>query len=102
VHKGKDSDRQPGPALGTTGIDNATSILGGHPGAKTMGTVTLQFAGLKSSFHGSLLLNVFSNKITPWQARKGRKEYSFPRCGVKIIKDSMAWHQGVDNFFRQV
>ena len=25
-------------------------------------------------------------KITPWQARKGRKEYSFRRCDVKIIQ----------------
>jgi len=33
---------------------------------------------------------------------KGRKEYSFPRLDVKIISDSRTWHQGVDNFFRQV
>ena len=69
-HKGKGSDRQPRPALGTTGIDDTTAILGGHTGTKTMGTVTLQFAGLKSSFHGSLLLNVFSNK----KSRLSRRE----------------------------
>ena len=64
-HKGRGSDRQPGPTLGTAGIDNATSILGAHTGTETMGTLTLQVAGLKCSFHDTLLPTVFSNKFTP-------------------------------------
>mgnify|MGYP001824832126 CR=1 FL=1 len=58
-HKTGRSDRQPGPTLGTTGIDHTTAILGAHSGTKTMGTLALQVTGLKSSFHGTLLPNCF-------------------------------------------
>jgi hypothetical protein len=51
-HKAKQSDRQPGTALGTTGIDHAPAILGAHARTETVGSLALQVAGLKSSFHG--------------------------------------------------
>lgn len=39
------------PAFGTTRIDNGTAGTGAHSGTKTMGTLTLEVAGLESSFH---------------------------------------------------
>ena len=100
--KGRGSDRQLGPALGTTGIDDATAIFGCHAGTETMGTLTFQGAGLEGSFHDSSLLTVFSNKFTPLAGAKRaqRLHFSSTRCQEYI--DSMTWHQGVDNFFRQV
>lgn len=54
AHKGF-SNRQSCPALGTTGIDHATTILGTHPGTKAVITLALQVAGLKCSLHGDWL-----------------------------------------------
>lgn len=37
--------------LGSTRVDHATTTLGCHTGAKTVGTLTLDYAGLKRAFH---------------------------------------------------
>jgi len=46
------SDGQAMTALGAPSLDDQTTILGRHPGAKPMGALTTQFAGLVGSFHG--------------------------------------------------
>lgn len=38
-------------ALGTATVKNMTAAFGGHAGAKTVSTLALEYAGLKSSFH---------------------------------------------------
>jgi hypothetical protein len=58
------SDRQPGTALGTTGIDHAPAILGAHACTETVGPFALQVTGLKSSFHGLPRLNSVFEKST--------------------------------------
>jgi len=45
------SDAEPLAALGAPGIKNFASTTSGHPRAKTMGTLALDIARLKSSFH---------------------------------------------------
>jgi hypothetical protein len=38
-------------ALGATVLDDLTAVCGGHTGTETVGTLALDYAGLKSSFH---------------------------------------------------
>ena len=38
-------------AFGATAIDDLAAALGGHPRTETVSALTLQYAGLKSSFH---------------------------------------------------
>ena len=47
---------QPLPAFGAPAIDELAATFCGHTGAKTVGARTLQFTGLKSSFHGCICL----------------------------------------------
>ncbi len=42
---------QLGAAFGATGVDHCATTTSSHTGAKTVSAGTLQFAGLKSSFH---------------------------------------------------
>jgi len=71
------SDGQPGPTLGTACIDDATAILGTHAGAKTMGALSLQIAGLIGSFHVTLhpVVYTIKNRFLARQvmAEKGAK-----------------------------
>ena len=50
-------DRSGGEALAAfraTTVQDGTTTLGGHTGAEAVGTLALQYAGLKSSFHDCL------------------------------------------------
>ena len=44
-------------ALGATALDHHATVGSGHAGAKTVGTLALENAGLESSFHEEFLLN---------------------------------------------
>ena len=55
--RGKPLDGQPLASLGTSGVDDRTAAAGLHPGPESMGTYTLDFAGLISSFHDDCLAN---------------------------------------------
>jgi hypothetical protein len=69
------SDRQPSPALRTTGIDHTTAILGAHAGTETMCPLTLQFTGLIGSLHGTSL-SAGCTLGSRQAGAKGRKGYS--------------------------
>lgn len=49
------SGRQPGAALGATRTQNPAAALGGHAGAKPMGALAVNDAGLESTLHGDSL-----------------------------------------------
>ena len=70
--QGNGSDRQTSPALGASGIDDATTILGCHAGTEAVGPLTLQITGLIGSFHDSLH-PVPGSAACCWQTRKGAK-----------------------------
>lgn len=38
--------------FGSTAVDQLAAVLGSHAGAKAVGTLALEYAGLKCSFHG--------------------------------------------------
>lgn len=44
-------DAETSASLGTACLDDCAAVLGGHAGTKTVGTRTMQIAGLEGSFH---------------------------------------------------
>ena len=64
--QGNDSDRQTCTALGATGVDDATTVLGAHASTETVCPLTLQVTGLIGSFHGSL----YSDPVHPRTAAR--------------------------------
>ena len=42
-------------ALGAAAVDQLAAVFCGHAGAKAMGALALEYAGLKSSFHDGVL-----------------------------------------------
>lgn len=44
-------DGQASPSLGTPRLEDQTAVLGAHAGAESVGTLAVQIAGLKGSFH---------------------------------------------------
>jgi len=43
--------------FGTTTLDDQATVGGSHTSAEAVGTLALENTGLKSSFHGKILLN---------------------------------------------
>lgn len=43
-------------ALGAAAVDQLAAVFCGHAGAKTMGALALEYAGLESSFHDGVSL----------------------------------------------
>jgi len=50
------SGRQSGAALGAARLQNQAATFGGHTGAKAMGTLAMDDAGLESPLHGDSLM----------------------------------------------
>jgi hypothetical protein len=46
------SDSQVFTAFGTAAVQDLTTVTGAHAGTETVGALTFNFTGLKSSFHG--------------------------------------------------
>jgi hypothetical protein len=98
--QGTVSDRQSGAALGATGIDHTTAILGAHPGTETVGALPLQITGLIGSFHGTQNTSRVSTHAQP--DVKGRKYYCLYEWHVNLFDHPGTWNKGVDNFFPRV
>tara|TARA_R100000900_G_scaffold108691_5_gene84409 strand:- start:513 stop:887 length:375 start_codon:yes stop_codon:yes gene_type:complete len=65
--------------FGTTTSQYSATVFGGHASTETVGALTLQYAGLKCSFHGSNL--PFEFLVNPHQAGKEARFYR--KSGLK-------------------
>jgi len=76
--QGSRSDRKTRATFCPASLDDKTSVLGAHTGTETVGTLTLQVAGLECSFHGA---NRFQKRLKARKASqiRPRRLLALPR-----------------------